>query len=150
MLADVGPVRIVRTQFEWSLDPVGDLGVNIVGETEKRTNGQSEKRATSWKKVGGFHAGFGYSGNFALESMPRDYGNQAPDLETLPSPAGPFGYTRSVRLVGKATVATNPLIEIRNGRLAKASSLRSIGLNPYPSRSRRTHYAKSVIDDFAK
>jgi lysyl-tRNA synthetase class 2 len=47
-------------------------------------------------------------------------------------------------------VATNPLIEIRNGRLAKASSLRSIGLNPYPSRSRRTHYAKSVIDDFAK
>jgi len=47
-------------------------------------------------------------------------------------------------------VATNPLIEIRNGRVAKAASLRSAGLNPYPSRSRRTHYAKSIIDDFAK
>ena len=46
-------------------------------------------------------------------------------------------------------MATNPLIEIRNGRLAKASSLRSIGLDPYPSRSQRTHYAKSIIDDFA-
>jgi len=46
-------------------------------------------------------------------------------------------------------VATNPLIEIRNGRVAKAASLRSIGLDPYPSRSRRTHYAKSILDDFA-
>jgi lysyl-tRNA synthetase, class II len=47
-------------------------------------------------------------------------------------------------------VATNPLIEIRNGRLAKAASLRSIGLDPYPSRSGRTHYTKTIIDDFAK
>jgi lysyl-tRNA synthetase class 2 len=47
-------------------------------------------------------------------------------------------------------VANTPLIEIRNGRLAKAASLRSVGLNPYPSRSGRTHYAKSIIDDFAK
>jgi lysyl-tRNA synthetase class 2 len=46
-------------------------------------------------------------------------------------------------------VATNALIEIRNGRLAKASALRAIGLNPYPSRSQRTHYAKSILDDFA-
>jgi lysyl-tRNA synthetase, class II len=45
-------------------------------------------------------------------------------------------------------VATNPLIEIRNGRLAKAASARSLGLNPYPSKSRRTHYAKTVLDDF--
>lgn len=52
--------------------------------------------------------------------------------------------------VGDFTVATNPLIEIRNGRLAKAASLRSVGLNPYPSRSGRTHYAKTIIDDFAK
>ncbi len=47
-------------------------------------------------------------------------------------------------------MATNALIEIRNGRLAKASSLRSLGLNPYPSRSRRTHYTKSILDDFAQ
>jgi lysyl-tRNA synthetase class 2 len=47
-------------------------------------------------------------------------------------------------------VATNPLIDIRHGRLAKASSLRSIGLNPYPSRSGRTHYAKTILTDFAR
>ena len=47
-------------------------------------------------------------------------------------------------------MATNPLIDIRNGRLAKASSLRDLGLNPYPSQSRRTHYTKTVLDDFAR
>jgi lysyl-tRNA synthetase class 2 len=47
-------------------------------------------------------------------------------------------------------VATNPLIEIRNGRLAKAASLRTLGLNPYPSRSGRTHYTKAILDDFAR
>ena len=46
-------------------------------------------------------------------------------------------------------VATNPLIEIRSGRLGKAASLRSLGLNPYPSKSRRTHYTKAVLDEFA-
>jgi lysyl-tRNA synthetase, class II len=45
-------------------------------------------------------------------------------------------------------VASNPLIEIRNGRLAKATSLRAQGINPYPSRSRRTHYAKTILDNF--
>jgi lysyl-tRNA synthetase class 2 len=45
-------------------------------------------------------------------------------------------------------VASNPLIEIRKGRLAKAASLRALGLNPYPSRSRRTHYAKAILDNF--
>ena len=48
------------------------------------------------------------------------------------------------------TVATNPLIEIRNGRLAKAASLRSAGLNPYPSRSKRTHYARTILDNFQR
>ncbi len=43
---------------------------------------------------------------------------------------------------------TIPLIDIRNGRLAKAASFRSLGLNPYPSKSRRTHYTKSILDDF--
>jgi lysyl-tRNA synthetase class 2 len=46
-------------------------------------------------------------------------------------------------------VATNPLIEIRSGRLAKAATLRGMGLNPYPSRSRRTHYTKAILDEFA-
>jgi lysyl-tRNA synthetase class 2 len=46
-------------------------------------------------------------------------------------------------------VATHPLIEIRNGRLAKAASLRSLGVSPYPSKSRRTHFAKVIVDDFA-
>ena len=46
-------------------------------------------------------------------------------------------------------MASNPLIEIRNGRAAKASSLRQLGLNPYPSRSSRTHYAKAILDNFA-
>lgn len=45
-------------------------------------------------------------------------------------------------------MATNPLIEIRNGRLAKADSLRSAGIDPYPSRSHRTHYAKTVLASF--
>ncbi len=47
-------------------------------------------------------------------------------------------------------MATNPLVEIRNGRVAKAETLRSMGLNPYPSRSKRTHFAKTILDDFTK
>lgn len=46
-------------------------------------------------------------------------------------------------------MATTPLIDIRNGRLAKAASLRALGLNPYPSRSRRTHYARTILAEFA-
>jgi lysyl-tRNA synthetase class 2 len=46
-------------------------------------------------------------------------------------------------------VASNPLTEIRKGRLAKVASLRSLGLNPYPSRSKRTHFTKVILDDFS-
>src|SRR5262249_54463848 len=46
-------------------------------------------------------------------------------------------------------VSTNTLTDIRNVRLGKAASLRSLGLNPYPSRSRRTHYAKAILESFA-
>jgi lysyl-tRNA synthetase class 2 len=46
-------------------------------------------------------------------------------------------------------VATSTLTDIRNVRLGKAGSLRSLGLNPYPSRSQRTHYAKAILDAFA-
>ena len=48
----------------------------------------------------------------------------------------------------KVGVSTNPLIEIRKLRLQKAASARALGLNPYPSRARRTHYAKTILDDF--
>lgn len=44
---------------------------------------------------------------------------------------------------------SNPLIDIRNGRAAKAASLRALGLNPYPSRGARTHYAKTIVEEFA-
>lgn len=46
-------------------------------------------------------------------------------------------------------MATNPLVEIRSGRAAKAETLRSLGLNPYPSRSKRTHFAKKILDEFS-
>jgi len=45
-------------------------------------------------------------------------------------------------------VSTNTLTEIRNVRLGKAAALRKLGLDPYPSRSRRTHYAQAILDDF--
>jgi lysyl-tRNA synthetase, class II len=47
-------------------------------------------------------------------------------------------------------VASNPLAEIRNIRLGKAQSLRDMGLNPFPSKSGRTHYAARVIANFAE
>ena len=46
-------------------------------------------------------------------------------------------------------MATNTLTEIRKVRLGKADALRNLGLNPYPSRSRRTHYTQAILDDFA-
>jgi lysyl-tRNA synthetase, class II len=46
-------------------------------------------------------------------------------------------------------MATNPLVEIRHGRLGKADALRGLGLSPYPSKSGRTHYTKTILDDFA-
>ena len=32
--------------------------------------------------------------------------------------------------------------------MGKAASLRALGLDPYPSRSQRTHHAKPILDDF--
>lgn len=43
---------------------------------------------------------------------------------------------------------SNPLNEIRNIRINKAAAMREQGLQPYPSRSRRTHYARALIDNF--
>jgi lysyl-tRNA synthetase, class II len=43
---------------------------------------------------------------------------------------------------------SNPLNEIRNIRIGKADEMRQQGLNPYPSKSGRTHYAKAVLDGF--
>jgi lysyl-tRNA synthetase class 2 len=47
-------------------------------------------------------------------------------------------------------VASNPLAEIRNIRVAKAQSLRQLGLNPFPSKSRRTHYTQDLISRFSE
>jgi lysyl-tRNA synthetase, class II len=54
----------------------------------------------------------------------------------------------SANRITYARVSTNTLTEIRKVRLGKADALRNLGLNPYPSRSRRTHYAKVILDDF--
>lgn len=43
---------------------------------------------------------------------------------------------------------SNPLNEIRNIRINKAATMRQQGLNPYPSRSGRSHYAKAILDGF--
>ena len=40
-------------------------------------------------------------------------------------------------------------MDMRSGRAAKAVALRDLGINPYPSKSRRTHYAGTVLNDFA-
>lgn len=43
---------------------------------------------------------------------------------------------------------SNPLSEIRNIRIGKAAAMREQGLQPYPSRSRRSHYSKAILDNF--
>ena len=43
---------------------------------------------------------------------------------------------------------SNPLNEIRNIRINKAAAMREQGLQPYPSKSKRSHYAKALIDGF--
>ena len=45
-------------------------------------------------------------------------------------------------------MASNPLAEIRNIRLGKAQTLREMGLNPYPAKSGRTHYAGPILAKF--
>lgn len=49
----------------------------------------------------------------------------------------------------KLPVPKNTLTEIRNIRLDKVASLRALGISPYLSSSRHTHYAKTIIDNFA-
>lgn len=41
-----------------------------------------------------------------------------------------------------------PLIQLRNARLTKLDELRAMKINPYPSRSNRTHLAQSVIENY--
>lgn len=45
-------------------------------------------------------------------------------------------------------MAANPLAEIRNIRVAKAQTLREMGLNPFPAKSGRTHYTANIISEF--
>ncbi len=44
----------------------------------------------------------------------------------------------------------HPIIEFRNNRLNKAKKLRDMGINPYPSKSSRTHYSRTIIDNYEK
>jgi lysyl-tRNA synthetase, class II len=44
---------------------------------------------------------------------------------------------------------TIPLASLRDIRLKKAASLRELGLNPYPSTSRRDCFARAIVNDFA-
>ncbi|MGE3310033.1 MAG: lysine--tRNA ligase [Limisphaerales bacterium] len=46
-------------------------------------------------------------------------------------------------------MSNNSLAEIRQTRIDKATAMREKGLNPYPARSGRTHYAASILNDFA-
>ncbi len=41
-----------------------------------------------------------------------------------------------------------PIIELRNARLSKVEKLREKGINPYPSRSLRTHFADDIIQAY--
>lgn len=41
-----------------------------------------------------------------------------------------------------------PIVNIRNTRLEKVDRMRALGMNPYPSVSKRTHYAEKIFSDF--
>src|SRR5579871_350639 len=43
-----------------------------------------------------------------------------------------------------------PLVNIREARLAKIASLRSLGLNPFRATSARTHYIAPLLSDYEK
>ncbi len=41
-----------------------------------------------------------------------------------------------------------PIIELRNARLSKIEKLREKGINPYPSRSQRTHFTEDLVQAY--
>jgi lysyl-tRNA synthetase class 2 len=41
-----------------------------------------------------------------------------------------------------------PIVELRNARLSKIEKLREKGINPYPSRSKRSHYAEEILKNY--
>lgn len=45
-------------------------------------------------------------------------------------------------------MANPPIVELRNVRLRKLEQLRELGFDPFPSRSLRSHYSQSILDDF--
>lgn len=51
-------------------------------------------------------------------------------------------------LTEEPTLAGPALVELRKTRLEKAAALRKLGINPYPSRCSRTHYARKILDDY--
>ncbi|MGH9661086.1 MAG: lysine--tRNA ligase [Bryobacteraceae bacterium] len=44
--------------------------------------------------------------------------------------------------------ATAPLATLRDVRLQKVAALRALGLNPFPAKSARTHYARTILDRY--
>jgi lysyl-tRNA synthetase, class II len=45
-------------------------------------------------------------------------------------------------------LSSNPLAHLRDTRLQKAASLRELGLNPYPAKSSRTHFAAAITSNY--
>jgi lysyl-tRNA synthetase class 2 len=43
-----------------------------------------------------------------------------------------------------------PLAALREARLRKVARMRELGLNPFPSRAGRTHYASAILDRYAE
>ena len=50
----------------------------------------------------------------------------------------------------KPGAPSTPLAEIRAQRLRKAAALREMGINPYPSRSARTHFAGPLVERYGE
>ena len=50
----------------------------------------------------------------------------------------------------KSASPSTPLTEIRAQRLRKAAALREMGINPYPSRSARTHFAGPLVERYGE
>lgn len=50
--------------------------------------------------------------------------------------------------IGGLSLSSFPIVELRNVRLNKIEALRAKGINPFPSRSLRTHYTETIINDY--
>jgi lysyl-tRNA synthetase class 2 len=88
------------------------------------------------------------SGEFKVEEASRLFLFQKHRRDAVATLASPSILAPHRENQYKLRVSTNPLIEIRKLRLEKAAKARALGLNPYPSKARRSHYAKDILDNF--